>query len=148
MRVSQFVLNKYNKVGNRCFNLNREANYRSIFSLGFLLLFITQYSYRIALSFLALTPQNLRKNPGGAVDWNRSSPGCHFWPRNGKIKTKKKWSDWNPGYLWSAYIVYLCVICNSNIFHSFIFKLCIMIVHTLKMCTGDACPEQSLVLVF
>ena len=22
---------------------------------------------------------------------------CHFWPRNGKIKKKKKWSDWNPG---------------------------------------------------
>ena len=29
----------------------------------------------------------------------------------------------------------VCVICNSNSFHSFIFKLCIMIVHTLKMCT-------------
>ena len=29
----------------------------------------------------------------------------------------------------------LCVICDSNSFHSFIFKLCIMIVHTLKMCT-------------
>ena len=28
-----------------------------------------------------------------------------------------------------------CVICNSKSFHSFIFKLCIMIVHTLKMCT-------------
>ena len=37
-------------------------------------------------------------------------------------------------------------VCNSNIFHSFIFKLCIMIVHTLKMCTDDAGPEQSLVL--
>ena len=41
---------------------------------------------------------------------------------------------------------YLCVICNSNRFHSFIFKFCIMIVNTLKMCTGDAGPEQSLVL--
>ena len=41
---------------------------------------------------------------------------------------------------------YLCVICNSNRFHSFIFKLCIMIVNMLKMCTGDAGPEQSLVL--
>ena len=30
----------------------------------------------------------------------------------------------------------LCVICNLNRFHSFIFKFCIMIVHTLKMCTG------------
>ena len=36
----------------------------------------------------------------------------------------------------------LGVICNSN----FIFKLCIMIVNMLKMCTGDAGPEQSLVL--
>ena len=42
---------------------------------------------------------------------------------------------------------YLCVICNSNRFHSFIFKFCIMIVNTLKMCTGDAGPEQSLVLL-
>ena len=33
-----------------------------------------------------------------------------------------------------------------NRFHSFIFKLCIMNVHTLKMCTDDAGPEQSLVL--
>ena len=41
---------------------------------------------------------------------------------------------------------YLCVICNSNRFHSFIFKLCIMIVNRLKMCTGDAGSEQSLVL--
>ena len=31
----------------------------------------------------------------------------------------------------------VCVICNSNSFRSFIFKLCIMIVHTLKMCTFD-----------
>ena len=29
----------------------------------------------------------------------------------------------------------VCVICNYNSFHSFIFKLCLMIVHTLKMCT-------------
>ena len=28
----------------------------------------------------------------------------------------------------------VCVICNSNRIHSFIFKLCIMIVHKLKMC--------------
>ena len=45
-----------------------------------------------------------------------------------------------------AYIVYLCAIYNSNRFHSFIFKLCIMIVHPLKMCTDDAGPEQCLVL--
>ena len=49
-------------------------------------------------------------------------------------------------HLWGAYIVYFCVICNSNRFHTFIFKLCLMIVNTLKMCTGDAGPEQSLVL--
>ena len=29
----------------------------------------------------------------------------------------------------------VCVIFNSNTFHSFILKLCIMIIHTLKMCT-------------
>ena len=29
----------------------------------------------------------------------------------------------------------VCVICNSNSIHSFIFILYIMIVHTLKMCT-------------
>ena len=49
-------------------------------------------------------------------------------------------------HLWRVYIIYVCVICNTNICHSFIFKVCIMIVHTLKMCTCDAGPEQSLVL--
>ena len=29
----------------------------------------------------------------------------------------------------------VCVICNSKSFHSFSFKLCLMIVHILKMCT-------------
>ena len=29
----------------------------------------------------------------------------------------------------------VCVICNSECFHSFLFKLCLMIVHVLKMCT-------------
>ena len=43
-------------------------------------------------------------------------------------------------------LVYLCVNCNLNRFHSIIFNFCIMIVHTLKMCTGDAGSEQSLVL--
>ena len=28
-----------------------------------------------------------------------------------------------------------CVICNSVTLHSFFFKLCLIIVHTLKMCT-------------
>ena len=30
----------------------------------------------------------------------------------------------------------VCVICNSNSIHSLISKLCILIVHTLKMCTS------------
>ena len=30
----------------------------------------------------------------------------------------------------------VCVICNSNSIHSFIFKLCTMIIHTLKMRTS------------
>ena len=42
---------------------------------------------------------------------------------------------------------YMCAIFYSNSFHSFIFKLCIMNVHTLKLCTGDADPEQSLLLI-
>ena len=29
----------------------------------------------------------------------------------------------------------VCVICNSKSFHSFLFKLCLMIVQILKMCT-------------
>ena len=33
----------------------------------------------------------------------------------------------------SPLVCLVCVICNSNSFHSFIFKLCIMIVHTLNM---------------
>ena len=33
----------------------------------------------------------------------------------------------------------ICVICNSNSFHFFIFKLGIMIVHTLKMCISHLC---------
>ena len=41
----------------------------------------------------------------------------------------------------------MCVICNSSRFHYFIFELCIVIVHTLKMCTGEAGPEQSLVML-
>ena len=35
----------------------------------------------------------------------------------------------------------VCVICNSNRFHSFIFKLCLMVVHTLKMCTSPFCAH-------
>ena len=35
----------------------------------------------------------------------------------------------------------VCVICNSERFHSFIFKLCIMFIHTLKMCTFFFCAH-------
>ena len=40
-----------------------------------------------------------------------------------------------------------CVICEQSVIQiDFIplhmFKICIMIVHTLKMCTGNAGPEQ------
>ena len=38
-------------------------------------------------------------------------------------------------------------VCNSNRFHSFIFKLCIIIVHKLEMRNDGAGPEQSLVLL-
>ena len=31
---------------------------------------------------------------------------------------------------------FVCVICNSNSFHSLIFQLCIMIIHILNMCTS------------
>ena len=30
----------------------------------------------------------------------------------------------------------VCVICNSKTFHSFLFKICLMIIHILKMCTS------------
>ena len=36
----------------------------------------------------------------------------------------------------NGYSCLVCVICNYNSIHSFIFKLCIMFVHTLKMCTS------------
>ena len=47
--------------------------------------------------------------------------------------------------VWQGCLV--CVICNFNSFLSFTFKLCKLIVHTLKMCTRDAGPELSLGLV-
>ena len=97
-RPKNSLLNKYTKVGKRCFNLNREANYRpqsafderteegiSVVMFAFLSIItgipVTIYS-TIELSdnviVLGFTPQILRKNPGGAVDRNQSSPGCHF----------------------------------------------------------------------
>ena len=33
----------------------------------------------------------------------------------------------------------VCVICNDKSCHSFLFKLCIVIVHILKMCTSYLC---------
>ena len=48
-------------------------------------------------------------------------------------------------YVYTTFGV-LTLFIYSNQFHFFIFKLCIMIVHPLKMCTDDAGPEQSLVL--
>ena len=41
----------------------------------------------------------------------------------------------------------VCAVCNSNRFHSFIFKLCIMIVHTSKMCIGNTVSRAELGLV-
>ena len=40
----------------------------------------------------------------------------------------------------------VCVICNSSSFHSFIFKLCIMIVHTLNMYTLYLCTFDNIFL--
>ena len=44
----------------------------------------------------------------------------------------------------------LCVFCIQidliPLYSNYIFKLCIMIVHSLKICIGDAGPEQSFVL--
>ena len=37
--------------------------------------------------------------------------------------------------------------CNLNRFHFLYSNFDIMIVHTLKMCTHDAGPEQSLVML-
>ena len=42
----------------------------------------------------------------------------------------------------------VCVICNSKSFHSLIFKLCIMIVHTLNMCHPFLCKFDKHFLIF
>ena len=42
--------------------------------------------------------------------------------------------------------LFVCNLQFKPISFLYIFKLCIMIVHPLKMCTDDAGPEQSLVL--
>ena len=43
-------------------------------------------------------------------------------------------------------VLNLDIITSTDRFHSFIFKFCKMIVHTLQMCTADAGPKQNLVL--
>ena len=40
-----------------------------------------------------------------------------------------------------------CVICNSKSFHSSIFKLCIMIVHTLNICPSFLCKLYNIFLL-
>ena len=42
----------------------------------------------------------------------------------------------------------VCVICNSKSFHSLIFKLCIMIVHTLNMCLSFLCKFDKHFFIF
>ena len=42
----------------------------------------------------------------------------------------------------------VCVMCNSNSFHSLLFKLCIMIVHTLNMYTSFLCTFDKYFLIF
>ena len=42
----------------------------------------------------------------------------------------------------------VCVICNSKSFHSLIFKLCIVIVHTLNMCLCFLCKFDKHFLIF
>ena len=42
----------------------------------------------------------------------------------------------------------VCVICNSKSFHSLIFKLCIMIVHTLNMCLSFLCKFDKHFLIY
>ena len=42
----------------------------------------------------------------------------------------------------------VCVIRNSKSFHSLIFKLCIMIVHTLNMCLRFLCKFDKHFLIF
>ena len=42
----------------------------------------------------------------------------------------------------------VCVICNSKSFHFFLFKLCIMIIHTLNMCLPFLCKFDKHFLIF
>ena len=42
----------------------------------------------------------------------------------------------------------VCVICNSKSFYFLIFKLCIMIVHTLNMCLSFLCKFDKHFLIF
>ena len=47
---------------------------------------------------------------------------------------------------WTLFGCLVCVIYNSKRFHSFLFKLCIMIVHILKMCTLFCAHSMSIFL--
>ena len=42
----------------------------------------------------------------------------------------------------------LCKICNSKSFRSILFKLCIMVVHILKMCISFLCTFHEYFLIF
>ena len=42
----------------------------------------------------------------------------------------------------------LCKMCNSKSFRSILFKLCIMVVHILKMCTFFLCTFHEYFLIF
>ena len=42
----------------------------------------------------------------------------------------------------------VCVICNSKSFHYLIFKLCLIIVHTLNMCLSFFCKFDKHFLIF
>ena len=42
----------------------------------------------------------------------------------------------------------LCKICNSKSFRSILFKLCIMVVHILKMCNSFLCTFHEYFLIF
>ena len=106
----QLSINKYTNVGKRCLNFNREANYRpqcafddsaeegiavvmfaylSIFSLGFLLLFIVHYSYPIELSFLAY-PTKLEEKSRWRCRLISKFPRLSFLTKKRKNKKKEK----------------------------------------------------------
>ena len=104
-KAKNYLLNKYTKVGKRCFNLNRKANYRphlefdemteeriSISILLFTGIPVTIYStieLFDSVIVLGFTPQNLRKNAGGAVD-EIKVPQASFLTKERKNKKEEK----------------------------------------------------------